>query len=121
MGGKNEFLRKRNERDQAFFDAGERIGLQKMWDFMQIALRDPEIMGKDVFGRKRMEKLYQASKDLADRYNLAFTKHKEADTRQEEMDARLREIWGDDLSTFYERYPEIKKLGYDKPQKGWVD
>ena len=121
MGSKNEFLRKRNERDQSFFDAGERIGLQKMWDYMLIALRDPEIMGKDVFGRKRMEKLYQASKDLADRYNLAFTKDKEADTRQEEMDARLREIWGDDLSTFYERYPEIKKLGYDKPQKGWVD
>lgn len=118
---KNEFLRKRDERDQAFFDAGERIGLQKMWDFMQIALRDPDVMGKDVFGRKRMEKLFKASKALADRYHLAFTKDKEADARQEEMDALLKEIWGEDLCKFYDRYPELKKFKYDKPQKGWVD
>ena len=62
MAGRNKYLDRQRERDQGFFDAGERIGIQKMWDYMQIALRDPEIMGKDVFGRKRLEKLFYKSK-----------------------------------------------------------
>lgn len=118
--GKNEFLRKRNERDQAFLDAGERMGMQKMWDYMQLCLRDPEIMGKDVFGRKRMERLFQRCKELADYFHEAFTFGKEADKRQEEMDGALREIWGENLQGFYDRYPELKKIRYDKQRKDWV-
>lgn len=45
---------------------------------------------------------------------------RQADKKQEELDALLLEIWGDDLSKFYERYPEIKQIRYDKAQKGWV-
>ena len=121
MGGNNEFLKKRDARDQKFLDAGEEMGLQKMWDYMQIALRDPEIMGKDVFGRKRLEKLFYKAKELADYFHTAFTDDKEADLVQRDMDAALREIWGDDLNTFYERYPELKQLGYTKSRKNWRD
>lgn len=120
-GNKNTYLDRQRQRDQAFFDAGERVGIQKMWDYMQIALRDPEIMGKDVFGRKRLEKLFYKSKELADYFHTAFTDDKEADLVQRDMDAVLREIWGDDLSTFYERYPELKQLGYTKSRKNWRD
>ena len=120
-GNKNTYLDRQRERDQKFFDAGERIGIQKMWDYIQIALRDPEIMGKDVFGRKRMEKLFAKSKELADYFHTAFTSDKEADLVQRDMDAALREIWGEDLSTFYDRYPELKQLGYHKPHKNWRD
>ena len=120
-GNKNTYLDRQRQRDQGFFDAGERIGIQKMWDYMQIALRDPEIMGKDVFGRKRLEKLFYKSKELADYFHTAFTDDKEADLVQRDMDAVLREIWGDDLSTFYDRYPELKQLGYTKPKKNWRD
>ena len=118
-GNKNTYLQRKRAVNQNFLDAGEQMGLQKMWDYMQIALRDPEIMGKDVFGRKRMEKLYQRTKELAEYFHTAFTDDKEADLVQRDMDAALREIWGDDLSPFYERYPELKKLGYDKPKKNW--
>lgn len=48
---KNDFIRKRNARDQAFFDAGERIGMQKMWDYVQLCLRAPVVVGKDTFGK----------------------------------------------------------------------
>ena len=41
--------------------------------------------------------------------------------RQEELDRCLREIWGEDLVPFYERYDELKKFKYDKAKKGWVD
>ena len=120
-GTKNTYLDRQRQRDQAFLDAGERMGIQKMWDYMQIALRDPEIMGKDVFGRKRLEKLFYKSKELANYFHTAFTDDKEADLVQRDFDAALREIWGDDLSTFYDRYPELKQLGYTKPKKNWRD
>ena len=118
---KNDYLERKRQREQDVFDAGERIGMQKMWDYLQLVLRDSETMGRDVFGKKRMEKIFQAAGRYADYFGKAFTKDVEADKRQEELDALLREIWGEDLVTFYDRYPELKKIGYDKPQKGWVD
>lgn len=118
---KNEFLRKRDERDQKFLDAGEDMGMQKMWDYVQQALRETDVVSNDIFGRNRLEKLYKRVSELADHYHPAFTKDREADNRQEELDGVLREVWGEDLVPFYERYPYLKKIGYDKPQKGWVD
>ena len=118
-GNKNTYINRRQAANQAFLDAGEQMGIQKMWDYIQIALRDPEVMGKDVLGRKRLEKLYQKTAELADYFHTAFTDDVEADHRQEEMDAALREIWGGDLSTFYERYPQLKKVDYTKSKKNW--
>ena len=119
--GKNEYLKRRQAVNQGFLDAGEEIGMQKMWDYIQIALRDPEVMGKDIFGRSRLENLYKKCGELANRFHTAFTDDKEADYYQEKLDGQLREIWGEDLNTFYERYPQLKKLGYEKKRKGWVD
>ena len=118
---KNDFIRKRNERDQAFFDAGERIGMQKMWDYVQLSLRDQEVVGKDTFGKERLRKLFYRIKKRVDYYHTAFTDDVEADFRQAQMDRELEEIWGDELSPFYERYSELKRTRYDKPKKGWVD
>lgn len=53
---KNDYLKRQADRNKAFFDAGERVGMQKCWDYVQIALRDQDVMGKDVIGRKRMER-----------------------------------------------------------------
>ena len=116
---KNAYLERRNAVNQAMLDAGEQMGMQKMWDYLQIALRDPETMGKDVFGRQRMKKLFQKTKELAEHFHTAFTDDKEADYCQEELDSALREIWGEDLSTFYERYPQLKKVDYTKSKKNW--
>lgn len=120
-GGKNAFLKARDERDRKFYEAGQMMGVQLAHDYVQLALRDPETMGKDIFGRARIERLFNKVQQLDDHYNLAFSKHKEADARQEELDANLREIWGDDTAPFAERYPYIQQFGYLKPQKGWVD
>ena len=40
--------------------------------------------------------------------------------RQEARDRLLREIWGDDLIPFNERYDTVKTIKYNKPKKGWV-
>ena len=116
----NAYLDKQNRRDQAILDTGEMMGMQKMWDYIQIALRDPEIMGKDVFGRKRLEALYKKCSQLAGHYHTAFTTDVDADHRQEELDKLLGEVWDKDLCPFYERYPQLKKQKYNKPRKGWV-
>lgn len=117
--GKNDYLTKQRAMQQGFLDVGEQFGIQKVWDYMQITLRDSAVMGKDTFGRKRLEKIYKNLNRLVDEYHIAFTADKEADYKQEQLDAQLREIWGDDLVPFCERYPELKKFDYGKSKKGW--
>lgn len=119
MGSKNTYLERQQRQQQTWLDIGEEMGIQKMWDYVQIALRDPELMGKDTFGRQRLEKLYKHLAKIADTFSPAFTGSVEADYWQEKMDDSLRQIWDKDLQTFYERYPYIKKLGYHKAHKGW--
>lgn len=118
---KNDYIKRQKDREQKVFDAGIRIGIQQCWDFLQLALRDQEVMGRDILGRARLEKVYQGIKVRTDYFHTAFTNEKEADVRQEELDRCLREIWEDDLVPFYERYDELKKFKYDKAKKGWVD
>ena len=118
---KKDFLAKQKARDQAIFDTGERIGMQKMWDYIQMGLRNTKVTGAVPFGRKQFERLYAFTKECADEYHVAFTADKMADYEQEKMDARLREIWGSDLKSFYERYPELKRYDYNKARKGWAD
>lgn len=118
---KNDFLAKQRAMQQGFLEVGEMFGIQKMWDYLQLVLHDPNVMGKDTFGQERLKKVYEAMKALTEEYSKAFTTDKEADYYQEKMDRKLREIWGDKTLPFYERYPDLKKVKYDKPKKGWID
>lgn len=117
---KSAYIEKREAVNRAMLDAGEELGMQKMWDYIQIALRDKETVGKDVFGPVRLRKLYKKLKELCNDYHTAFTDHKEADWYQEKMDRELHEIWGENFSPFYERYPMIKKAKYER-KRGWMD
>lgn len=114
----NSYLRKREAMNQGLLDIGEQLGMQKMWDYIQVTLKDPAVMDKDVFGKKRLDKIYQHIKVLADRYSICFTDDKEADYYQEELDAQIRKGC-DEFYPFYERYPMLKQLGYNKARKGW--
>lgn len=117
--GNNAYLKKQQEMKQHYLDVGERFGMQKMWDFVQIVLNNPKVMDRDTFGEKRLEKIYEGLKETAAEYHIAFTDDKEADCCQEKLDGKLREIWKDKTLPFYERYPELKQFKYDKPKKGW--
>ena len=117
--GANGYLKRQQVHLQAALDIGEEMGMQKMWDYVQDCLSDPDIMNKDTFGAERINRLFEGLKQRADVYHVAFTDDKEADYYQEKLDARLRRIHGDKLQPFAERYPYIKKMGYDKARKGW--
>lgn len=118
--GQNEYLRKKQERERLVFEAGMMTGAQMATDYVQMALRDAGTMGKDVFGRGRVAKLFDRTSQLDDHFHPAFSGGVEADYLQEQMDGVLKEIWGDDLIPFRERYPWMKQFGYLKPRKGWV-
>lgn len=117
---KNDYLARQKARDKAIFAAGEDIGMQRMWDAVQLALRNPNVVNTDIHGRPRLERLYNGVKEVMDTFHPAFTDAVDADWHQEKLDQALGEIWGEDLEPFDKRYPAIKQYGYDKPRKGWV-
>ena len=114
-----DFLDRQRKDRQAFFNAGIDIGMQRMWDYVQKALTDKDVMSTHVLARERLEKVYKDCAKSADYFELAFTDHKEADCRQEELDGVLREIWGDELVAFKDRYPTVKQQKYDKGKEKW--
>lgn len=116
---KNGYLQRQAQTQQAWLDVGEEMGMQKMWDYVQLALRDPEVMGKDTLGKERMKKIYAKLTEIANEYHAAFTQDPEADYWQDTLDRHLREVWGDELHTFYERYPYVKKFDYSRTRKEW--
>ena len=118
---KNDYQKRREARDQAWLDVGEEMGIQKMADYVAIALHDPDVMGKNVYSRARIEKFFGKLSELAEKHKKAFTDDKEVELYQRNLDAELREIYGDDLQTFFVRYPYVKEQSYKKAKKGWVD
>lgn len=120
MGSKNSFLAKQEERFQWYLDTGIDRGMQSLIDYVCIALNDPELMGKNVMGKSRLQKLNVKLKEIASYYEKAFTDDVEADYIQEQLDRRLREIFGDELMPFEKRYPYFKKIKYNKGRKNWI-
>ena len=116
---KKDYLDRQRAMYQGLLDVGERLGMQKMWDYVQIVLHNPKVMSKDTFGEERLNNIFEELKVMADEYHTAFTTDKEADYYQEMLDRQLRDIYGDKTMPFYERYPELKQVRYDKAMKGW--
>lgn len=116
---KNDYLERQRKIQQTYLDIGEEMGIQKAWDYIQIVLRNPEVMGKNAFGKGKMKKVYEELAKVSDHYKTAFSDDKEADYRQEELDGVLREIWEDDLVPFKDRYPYIRQFNYKKGRKEW--
>ena len=113
---KNDYLSRQRAREQEVFDAGLRIGRQQMCDYLSLALRDPETMGKDTFSGKRIIKVINKINDIMCKFSIAFDNSDEADYYQEKLDCALREAYGDEIRdgffSFCERYEEVKKFNY---------
>jgi hypothetical protein len=118
---KNGYLEKKAYREKALLDIGVDSGAQRIIDYIQCVLHDKAVMGKDVFGPKRLRKVLDAI-DKRDKYYAdAYTLKNEADKLQDELDAELKDIWGEEAYSFEERQPYIKQPEYRKTMKGWVD
>ena len=113
---KNDFLARQRQREQEVFDAGLRIGRQQMCDYLTLALRDPETMGKDTFSGKRIVRVINKIHDIMCQFASAFEKCDEADYYQEKLDRALRGAYGDEIRdgffSFCDRYEAVKKFNY---------
>jgi hypothetical protein len=116
---KNDYLARQRAAQQTYLDIGEEMGIQKAWDYIQIVLHNPAVMGKNALGKGKIKKVYEELAKVSDHYKTAFSDDKEADYRQEELDGVLREIWGDEFVPFKDRYPYIKEQSYKKGKKDW--
>ena len=111
---KNGYLARRKVRDGVLQDATRQTYQQYMTDTLILTLNDPEVMGKDVFGYKRLKKVLEAWGKCYDKYFDALTKNPEADYAREKMDRLMRQICGDsgDFVPFEKRYEWMPEITY---------
>lgn len=112
---KNTFLAKQEAIQRQCFNDGWALGTQQMCDYISLALRDPEIMGKDTFGGTRILKVLRRVNEIMQYFRPAFLQVDEADYYQERLDKALREAYrgnGEKFYPFRERYNCIREYDY---------
>ena len=110
MAKKNAYLQRQQTRVDVYRQAEKDTVIQYMTDTLALTLNDPDVMGKDVFGKKRLEKIIKAWGVTYDKYHGALEKTDEADYWQIKLDGHLEAIFGDSFSKFGVRYPWLKDL-----------
>ena len=112
---KNEYIAQKKAEKQAFFHAGLECGRQQILDMMTLVLRDPDIMGRDIFGKERLMKVVIGIGECIDKYELAWMKHDETDYTQKMLDENLAKAYGEELKdSFHARYPYAPEYDYVK-------
>ena len=112
---KNNFLAKQRAIQQGFFDAGIKSGRQQIIDMMSLVLRDPEIMGKDTFGKDRLVKVVIGIGKYIDTFQPAWQRDDDTDYYRAKLDEALAEAYGEGLKdTFLNRYEFAPEYDYMK-------
>ena len=115
MGTKNDLVKQQRATWLHFFQAGQETGRQQMLDMLSLVLNDPDIMGKDIFGKGRLLKVVKGIGDYMDKYAQAWQKTDETDVYRAKLDAALAEIYGEGLhDSFLERYDYAPEYDYNK-------
>ena len=115
MAKKNALLEKQRMANQAYFHAGLQSGRQQILDMMSVVLNDPQVMGKDTFGRKRLLSVLNAIGERIDEFQSAWEKNDETDYYRVKLDEYLTQIYGEDLAdTFENRYEFCPEYNYAK-------
>ncbi len=113
MGKK--LLQRMSSMQDIFFSEGIRVGIQFNNDLMFLVLNDPEYMGKDVFGAKRLQKLHEAAEEAGNYFaDMLDARKPEADVLRAKMDKRLKQILGDKFVPFEVRYDTLTEVRYGK-------
>lgn len=114
---RNAYLAKEQEKFRQIEAAVRQTYRQYMVDTLVLTLNDPQVMGKDVFGAARLEKLLPAWERTYDLYFDAMTKLPEADYKREKMDAALRAILKKKFVPFLQRYDYLPEIRYRKERR----
>ena len=115
MAKVNNYLAQRDAVRQGFFTAGLQCGRQQIIDMMSLVLRDPDIMGKDTFGKDRLLKVVTGIGEYIDTYQKAWEKDDETDYYRAKLDDALAQAYGEGLhDTFLKRYDMAPEYDYLK-------
>ena len=115
MAKQNAYLAKQAAVNHGYFTAGLQSGRQQILDLVSLVLRDPEIMGKDTFGKDRLLKVVKGVGDYIDKYQPAWEKTDETDYYRAKLDAALAEAYGESLhDSFMQRYEYCCDYDYVK-------
>jgi hypothetical protein len=115
MAKPNAYLAKQAAVNHGYFTAGLQSGRQQILDLLSIALRDPEIVGKDIFGKDRLIKVVNGIGNYIDLYQQAWEKTDETDYYRAKLDAALAEAYGEGLhDSFLQRYEFAPEFDYKK-------
>lgn len=110
---KNDFLAKQQALQRACFEAGLRSGRQQILDMVSLVLRDPDIMGKDTFGKDRLLKVVKGVGEYIDTYQKAWEKDDETDYYRAKLDDALAQAYGEGLhDSFLQRYEYCADFNY---------
>ena len=113
--GKNDYLARQRALQRGYFEAGLQSGRQQIIDMVSLVLRDPDIMGKDRFGKDRLLKVVKGIGDYIDLYQKAWEKDDETDYYQTKLDDALAEAYGEGMhDSFYKRYEFAPEYDYMK-------
>ena len=112
---KNDFMARQKARDRMMLDVGLHSGRQQILDMMSLVLRDPRIMGKDIFGKKRLMEVIKGIGEYIDKYQPAWEKSDDTDYYQKKLDDALAEAYGEELhDSFHKRYEYAPEFDYTK-------
>lgn len=111
----NAYLRRQKEIKDGYFYAGLQCGRQQILDMVTLVLRDPDIMGKDTFGKDRLVKVIQGVGEYIDTYQKAWEKDDETDYYRAKLDEALAQAYGESLhDSFLKRYEYAPEFDYMK-------
>lgn len=103
--GKNAYAKKLQVRQKVGLEIMSDWTAQLALDTIAIVLNNPEVMGRDVFGAKRLKKVCAAFNKLWPKVLRALTKSPEAEYWRAKIDEAQARIFGPDYLHWQERYP----------------
>ena len=110
--GRNTFSDREKALIGIYRTAERETQIQYMTDMLVLTLNDPDIMGKDVFGKKRLLKIVEGWGKKYDEFHAVLENSDETDYYQILLDRCLRQIFEDQMEPFGERYHWIKDQTY---------
>jgi hypothetical protein len=78
--------------------------IQMCLDVMVSVLNDPDVMGKDVIGAKRLARISNAFNERFPEFVKALTADSDADWRRQRIDDMMVQIFGENAATWEQRY-----------------
>lgn len=102
---KNAFAKRIKKHREQSLDIMQAWTAQLALDTIAIVLNDPKVMGHDVFGAKRLEKVCAGFNAAWPDHILAILDHDESDYWRTKIDQALARIYGPSYLHWQERYP----------------